>query len=107
MTFTPDPKIIIPRSETYLKFIRSKKCEVPYCNYPAVACHVRKQYWGAGTGKKPWDWISISLCDNLQCSHHKELDRTSMEAFGEKYGIDIQRIIIRNLIEFHVLKMRG
>ena len=107
MTFTPDPKIIIPRSASFLKFIRSKPCEVPYCNYPAVAAHVRKSYFGAGSGKKPWDWVAISLCDNLQCSHHKELDRTSLESFEKTYNIDIKRIIINNLIEFHVLKMRG
>ena len=41
------------RSEKYKKFIRVKKCEVYGCPDKAVAAHIRKQYWGAGTGIKP------------------------------------------------------
>jgi len=82
----------------YLAYIRSMPCEI--CGRKSVAAHVRKQYWGAGTGIKPWDYVAISLCDDLDVSHHKELDRIGMEAFEELYNIDIRRIIIRNLINY-------
>lgn len=95
----PDPKPRKYEDPKFLAFIRAKPCEV--CCRDSVAAHVRKQYWGAGTGKKPWDYVAISLCDNpFGVSHHKELDKVGMERFEERCGIDIKRIIIRNLIEF-------
>lgn len=92
------PKTKTYEDEDYKKFIRSKGCII--CARKSVAAHVRKQYWGAGTSQKPHDYVCISLCDDLYISHHKELDSIGMEAFEERYNIDIKRIIINNLIEY-------
>lgn len=94
----PQPKMKTYRSEKYLNFIRSKPCVI--CSRKSVAAHVRKQYWGASTAQKPHDYACISLCDGFYMPHHKELDSIGMEAFEEKYNIDIKRIIIDNLIEY-------
>lgn len=88
------PKKITHHSEKYLNFIRSKPCII--CARKAVAAHVRKQYWGAGTSQKPHDYVTIQLCD----THHKILDSHSLEYFDEFHNTDIKRVIIDNLIEY-------
>lgn len=57
---TPNPKPRTYENPDYLKFIRSKGCLV--CRRKAEAHHVRRHYWGAGTGKKPHDYVAIPLC---------------------------------------------
>lgn len=94
--FSPQPKGKPYRNADYLKFIRSKPCEI--CCRKAVAAHVRKLYWQAGTSQKPHDYVAISLCEERQ--HHQILDSIGMEAFEEKYCTNIKRIIINNLMEY-------
>jgi len=98
------PKTKPIRSEPFLKYIRLKPCEVWGCSGKSVAAHVRKIFWQAGVGIKPHDLVAISLCDGLDISHHKELDAIGMEAFEERYNIDIKRIIINNLMEWINIK---
>ena len=54
------PKPIKYKDKHYLAFIRGKPCLI--CNRPSVPCHVRRLYWGAGTGVKPHDYCTIPLC---------------------------------------------
>jgi len=65
MTEYPKPKTY--QNEAYLNFIRSKGCLV--CGQKAEAHHVRRQYWGAGTGQKPHDYVCLPLCPE----HHNPL----------------------------------
>ena len=91
----PCPKLMPYRSEKYKKFIRSKKCLI--CGQESVAAHIRKLYWQAGTGIKPHDYCTISLC----LVHHHELDVTlGYNVFQDLYNLDIKRIIIDNMIEY-------
>jgi len=83
------------RNQKFLQYIRTKPCLV--CGKPSVACHIRKQYWGAGTGIKPHDYCTIPLCP----IHHNELDVTlGYRNFQDLYNIDIKRVIIDNMIEY-------
>ena len=79
----PIPKPKTYRSEKYLKFIRSKRC--PYCSQKAEPHHVRRLYWGAGTGKKPHDFVAVPRCRD----HH-----------GPDFEDDVEREIIDLLIEY-------
>ena len=92
----PQPKKKPHRNPEYLAFIRSKPCII--CLRKAVAAHVRKQYWGAGARQKPHDYVAIPLCEERY--HHQTFDSIGMEAFEEKYNVDIKREIIYNLMEY-------
>lgn len=75
---------MIYRSEKYKAFIRRHPC--PVCMSKEVeAHHVRRHYWGAGTGIKPTDLATVPRCR----SHH-----------GPDYEADVEREIIGYLMEY-------
>jgi len=81
----PDPKIKNYQNAAYLKFIRSKPCVV--CRRKSEPHHIRRQYWGAGTGIKPHDYVTIPLCRNC---HTPETE----------VGLNVERLIIQYLMEY-------
>ena len=81
---TPDPKPQKPfRDKKYLEFVRSLRCTI--CWKQAEAHHPRRSYWGAGTGQKPHDYVTVARCRE----HH-----------GPDYEDDIEIEIIGNLIRY-------
>ena len=70
----------IPRSEHYLRFIRSYGCMV--CNMPAEAHHA---FGKRGTSVKPSDFTSIPLCT----AHHRELHSHGRRMFTDMYEVDV------------------
>jgi len=54
------PKIKPYRNADYLKFVRSKPCGCG-CRTPPPSDphHVRRVFWGAGTGIKPHDYVTV------------------------------------------------
>ena len=75
--YNPQPKPEKYTNKDYLDFIDTLPCLV--CGKPSTHCHVRKLYWGAGTGIKSHDYCAIPLC--LE-DHTYENER--------KYGTDRQ-----------------
>ena len=63
-----NPKIGEYENEQYLAYIRTLPCIV--CGQPAEPCHVRRLYFGAGVGKRPWDYVAIPGCRE----HHKDVE---------------------------------
>lgn len=69
-------------------WIRTHACCVPDCSaLPIVCAHVRKGTNG-GTGMKPDDRWTISLC----WAHHDEQGNIGEPAFERKYGIDMKAL---------------
>ena len=76
------------RNPDYLKFIRLHFCR--RCSYPAVSAHhVRRSYWGAGTGIKSHDYCTLPWCEENGCHNPK----------NEK-EIDVEAAIIFYLMEY-------
>jgi hypothetical protein len=82
------------RNQEYLKWIRNQICLFCNCGSPD-AHHVRRQYWGAGTGYKPHDYVTIPLCRYNKCHDpkiekrfdcKKEIIRLLTKYIIEKYG---------------------
>lgn len=70
------------------KFIRSHCCCVPGCeDGPIEVAHVRTAA-NAGTGLKPADASSVSLCH----AHHMESHSIGDDSFQRKYGIDLAKL---------------
>jgi hypothetical protein len=71
------------RSQAHCNFVRSHGCCVPQCgDLPIEVAHVRMGS-GAGTGQKPDDWRTVSLCRH----HHAEQHRIGEETFWRRsYG---------------------
>lgn len=91
MTFKPNPKPKTYQNERYLNHIRGKPCSVIGChksyNKHSHPHHVRRSYWGAGTSKKPHDYVAIPLC---YLHHTPKIERK----------LDINAVIIKNMIEY-------
>ena len=85
MMIYPQAKPIKYRNPEYLAWIRSLPCLV--CGQHSEACHVRHEYWGAGSGVKSHDYCAIPLCHE---HHTYENER--------KYGTD--RKIAELLMEY-------
>ena len=73
------------RNPNYLAYIRTLPCLC--CGKKAIAHHVRRLYWGAGTGIKPYDYVTIPLCN--------ECHNPSVES-----QIDVERVIIDCLMGY-------
>ena len=84
----PKPKTY--DNEDYLIFIRGKPCRI--CLQRAEPHHVRRIYWGAGTSKKPHDYVSIPRCRR----HH-----------GPDFEDNVELEIISLLMEYIESKRRG
>ena len=54
------PKPVTYKNKDYLAYIRKQPCAI--CGSPAEPHHVRRERWGAGTGKKPHDYVTVPLC---------------------------------------------
>lgn len=85
MTIRANPKSKTYRNRKYLKFIRGKKCGMPWCGKDSEAHHVRKLRWGAGVSCKPHDYVTVPRCRD----HH-----------DAKYDDGAEMEIIDNLMEF-------
>lgn len=48
------------RNADYLAWVRRQGCLI--CGQPAEAHHVRRLYWGAGTGIRSHDFCTLPLC---------------------------------------------
>ena len=83
----PQVKPIKYRNPDYLTWIRSLPCLVCGCRHKSIACHVRREYWGAGGSTKSHDYCAIPLCHE---HHTYENER--------KYGTD--RKIAELLMEY-------
>lgn len=69
-------------------WVRRHHCSVPGCDRLPVECaHVRQGSDG-GTGLKPSDNLTVSLCRQ----HHAEQHRIGESAFERKYGIELVAI---------------
>jgi hypothetical protein len=60
--FNPDQKPKTDKDPKYLAWIRKQKCGVYGCGRGGEPHHVRRQRWGAGTAKKPHDYVCVSRC---------------------------------------------
>lgn len=81
----PQPKPETYYNQDYLDWIRGQPCLI--CRQPSVPCHVRRLYWGAGTGKKPHDYVAIQLCPKCHTYSNER-----------EYGTDKQ--IAENLMRY-------
>jgi hypothetical protein len=71
------------------KFVRSHRCCVPGCQALLVdVAHLRSVAEGAGTGLKPHDKFTVSLCRR----HHQEEEACGPDTFGDRHGIDLWAI---------------
>ena len=84
------PKPVKYRNKVYLKWIDGQPCLE--CGKPSTHCHVRRPYWGAGTGLKPHDLAAIPLCQD----HHSYKNE-------RKYGTDrqIAMLLMKYIDEKH------
>ena len=53
-------KPVTYHDKKYLAYIRQIPCK--YCYRRAEPHHVRRHRWGAGTGKKPHDYVTVPRC---------------------------------------------
>lgn len=66
-------------------WIRRHHCSVPGCQSTLIECaHVRVGTDG-GTGLKPSDRWTVSLCR----SHHSEQHEVGEKEFADRYGLDL------------------
>ena len=86
-----NPKSKTYRNQKYLKFMRGKKCGIPWCCKDGEPHHVRKLRWGAGVSQKPHDYVTISRCREIH--HDPKFDDS-----GEQGSAAME--IIDNLMEF-------
>lgn len=69
-------------------WVRRHRCCVPECRQTPIECaHVRSRTDG-GTGLKPSDRWTVSLCR----AHHAEQHHIGEAAFEERYGIDLHAL---------------
>ena len=70
------------------RFVKSHGCCVPNCGFQTIECaHVRQGHQ-AGTGIKPPDWQTISLCS----IHHAQQHQIGHERFDKMYGLNSLQI---------------
>lgn len=73
------------RSPAHCNFVRSHECCVPGCaGRPIEVAHVRRGS-DAGTGRKPSDYFTASLCRD----HHAEQHRIGEQSFDKRHGINL------------------
>ena len=71
-------------------WVRKHHCCVPGCASRPIECaHVRRDTDG-GTGLKPSDRWTISLCRQ----HHLEQHQIGEAAFEKRYGIDMRALAV-------------
>lgn len=76
------------KSQAHCTFVRSHECCVPGCTArPIEVAHVRRGS-DAGTGRKPSDYFTISLCGGPE-GHHAEQHRLGEQSFERKHGINM------------------
>lgn len=75
------------RSQAHLRFVREHHCSVGCPGMPIEAAHVRIGTDG-GTGMKPGDDWTISLCH----AHHAEQHQIGEPAFERKYNLDMKAL---------------
>lgn len=89
-----EPKPGMPkriRSPAHTAWVRSHACCVPGCTRrPIEAAHVRTGTDG-GTGMKPGDQWTISLCGGPE-GHHTEQHRIGEPEFERRHGIDMKAL---------------
>lgn len=74
------------RSQAHCTFVRKHECCVPGCGgRPIEVAHVRRGSDG-GTGRKPSDYHTISLCRD----HHAEQHRLGEVSFEKRHNIDMR-----------------
>ena len=98
------PKPVTYKNKDYLAYIRKQPCAI--CGSPAEPHHVRRERWGAGTGKKPHDYVTVPLCRYHHDPAVEEdiLPETSiilylMQYNNEKHNVTIEQDVIDFLIE--------
>lgn len=75
------------RSPAHRAWVRSHHCVVPGCMEMPIECaHVRRAN-NSGTGYKPGDKFTVSLCRD----HHAESHRGE-RTFEAKYGLDLMAL---------------
>ncbi len=76
------------RSPAHRAWVRGFGCSVPGCNLTPIECaHVRRAS-NSGTGFKPSDAFTISLCRD----HHMESHQGGEVTFERKYGLDLMAL---------------
>lgn len=75
------------RSDAHRRWVSSHRCCVPGCQLMPIECaHVRRAA-NAGTGMKPSDAFTVSLCRE----HHAESHRGE-KTFERKHGVDLMAL---------------
>ena len=77
-------------SARYLAWMRGQICGVYGCCKIGEPHHVRRQFWGAGTSKKPHDYVCVSRCRE----HHNPIYDDS----GTYRSAELE--IIENLMQY-------
>lgn len=76
------------KSQAHCTFVRSHHCVVPSCGgLPIEVAHIRSGS-DAGTGRKPSDWYTVSMCQE----HHSEQHRIGEVSFQEAHGINLHAL---------------
>ena len=104
----PHPKPQRYKNEHYLEFIRGKLCGVAGCYKNGEPHHVRRIFWGAGTGQKSHDYVTLSRCRDHHKAEYddfKEIIQNLKEYIESKENVDVDRMIIDFLIEY--IETRG
>lgn len=75
------------RSPAHREWVRTHYCSVPGCQLMPIECaHVRRAA-NAGTGMKPSDAYTVSLCRE----HHAESHRGE-KTFEARHGVDLMAL---------------
>lgn len=75
------------RSPAHRAWVRGHKCCVPGCDDMPIECaHIRRSN-NSGTGVKPSDAFTVSLCRE----HHSESHRGE-KTFEAKHGLDLMEL---------------
>lgn len=76
------------RSPAHRAWVSSHRCCVPGCQLMPIECaHIRRAA-NSGTGFKPSDAFTASLCRE----HHAESHRIGENSFEKKHGIDLMAL---------------
>lgn len=75
------------RSPAHRAWVRGHQCSVPGCKSMPIECaHVRRAF-NSGTGFKPSDAYTVSLCRD----HHME-SHMGEQTFEAKHGLDLLKL---------------
>jgi hypothetical protein len=75
------------RSPAHRAWVRGHECSVPGCTERPIECaHVRRTS-NSGTGFKPSDAYTVSLCRD----HHAESHRGE-RTFEQRHGLDLMKL---------------